>query len=218
MLKTEPNSGLSQLASELPFSFHLAAKGKCPPEGLQAQNTANWLTSEPTTFAYLLLLHICSQLARSKVCQFSAGKLLLNLLAYSIIIIFSSKCMSGVLGLAVCWPGTARRSKATKLVQKNTFCKQGACNIATLHHFILARQLSYLYVCSTTMYYNTVLPTYVFPLIILFYGLIFISQSVAEEVFELLLDSQKISIRWQSSTVREVAVIKSSLLPRHISV
>ena len=52
MLKTEPNSGLSQLASELPFSFHLAAKGKCPPEGLQAQNTANWLTSEPT-FAYL---------------------------------------------------------------------------------------------------------------------------------------------------------------------
>ena len=36
------------VASELPFSFHLAAKGKCPPEGLQAQNTANWLTSEPT--------------------------------------------------------------------------------------------------------------------------------------------------------------------------
>ena len=151
MLKTEPNSGLSQLASELPFSFHLAAKGKCPPEGLQAQNTANWLTSEPT-FAYLLLLHICSQLARSKVCQFSAGKLLLNLLAYSIIIIFSSKCMSGVLGLAVCWPGTARRSKATKLLQKNTFCKQGACNIATLHHFILARQLSYQYVCMQYYY------------------------------------------------------------------
>ena len=198
------------VASELPFSFHLAAKGKCPPEGLQAQNTANWLTSEPT-FAYLLLLHICSQLARSKVCQFSAGKLLLNLLAYSIIIIFSSKCMSG---------RSARQQQGLQnyLLWKNTFCKQGACNTATLHHFILARQLSYLYVCSTTMYYNTVLPTYVFPLIILFYGPIFISQSVAEEVFELLLGSQKISIRWQSSTVREVAVIKSSLLPRHISV
>ena len=59
MLKTEPNSGLSQLASELPFSFHLAAKGKCPPEGLQAQNTANWLTSEPTCLpAHMFLARI----------------------------------------------------------------------------------------------------------------------------------------------------------------
>ena len=47
------------VASELPFSFHLAAKGKCPPEGLQAQNTANWLTSEPTCLpAHMFLARI----------------------------------------------------------------------------------------------------------------------------------------------------------------
>ena len=146
MLKTEPNSGLSQLASELPFSFHLAAKGKCPPEGLQAQNTANWLTSEPTCLPTHMFL------ARIKGLPIFSRKIIIESFGLFDYHYFFVKMHVRVLGLAVCWPGTARRSKATKLLQKNTFCKQGACNTATLHHFILARQLSYLYYNTPCMY------------------------------------------------------------------
>ena len=157
MLKTEPNSGLSQLASELPFSFHLAAKGKCPPEGLQAQNTANWLTSEPT-FAYLqVLLHVCSQLARSKVCQFSAGKLLLNLLAYSIIIIFSSKCMSGCLAQRCVGQAQQEEARLQNYFRKTHFASKVR---AILQHCTISFWLDSYLICMYVVLLCTTIPYY----------------------------------------------------------
>ena len=155
-IKTESNSGLSQLASELPFSFHLAAKGKCPPEGLQAQNTANWLTSEPT-FAYLLLLHICSQLARSKVCQFSAGKLLLNLLAYSIIIIFSSKCMSGCLAQRCVGQAQQEEARLQNYFRKTHFASKVR---AILQHCTISFWLDSYLICMYVVLLCTTIPYY----------------------------------------------------------
>ena len=144
------------LASELPFSFHLAAKGKCPPEGLQAQNTANWLTSEPT-FAYLPT-HMF--IARIKGLPIFSWKIIIESFGlFDYHYFFPSKCMSG---RSAQWPG----SRLQNYFRKTHFASKVR---AILQHCTISFWLDSYLICTSSTTIHYVLLMYV-PQIILVYG------------------------------------------------